>query len=375
MSWTPLWRQAHTSGIAGHVLSGKNHTVVWDIPVYAGGTAIRVSFLNHYGNKATKVKAMTVVVDGKVVPVTRKGKKSFQVPAGERVYSDELKVKVPEGATLQARICMADKYADSNMTEEYGMSYRGNKTGKKKLPNKNKLKVFVDNGVYYPVPCVEGIEVRRKKPAKVIAAFGDSITSMSRWTVPLAKRLHDTYGDEFVLVNEGILGNCLTYEKPGKLWSMFGEKGVNRLDRDLEGIENLHTVMFTLCTNDFSYADKGHREELSAENVIADAEETVKKLKARGLRVTGTTLSPRFGYFGKPKFDDYMNEQRKKYNEWIRTTDIFDYVFDADELLRDPEKPDWFDDRYHQGDHLHPNAEGGQLMADAYDLAKLTGKQ
>lgn len=375
MTWTPLWRQAHTEGLPFGLFSGKNHTIVWNIPAYAGGDALRVSFLNHYGKKATKVAAMAIKVGDTVYPVTKDGKKSFKIKAGERLYSDEINVNVPEGATIQARICMADKNADNNMTEEFGMSYKGNKVMGDVMPDKKKNKLLVDNGVYYPVPAVEGIEVLSKKTPKVIAAFGDSITSMSRWTVPLAKRLYDAYGDEYVLVNEGILGNCLTYEKPGKLWTMFGEKGVNRLDQDLEGIENLDTVMFTLVTNDFSYADEDHREELSAENVIKAVEETVAKLRARGIRVTGQTIMPRFGYFGVPKYDDYMNEQRHKYNEWVRTSGIFDYYLEADELMKDPKNPEWFDERYHQGDHLHPNAEGGQRMADAYDLAKLVGKE
>lgn len=374
MTWTPLWRQAHTAGLPLKLFSGKNHTVVWDVPVYAGGDALRVSFLNHYGKKATKVKAMAVKIGDTITPITKNGKTSFKIKAGERLFSDEITVDVPEGATMQVRICMADKNADNNMTEEFGMSYKGNLVMDDVMPNKTKNKLLVDNGVYYPVPAVEGIEVRTKNAPKVIAAFGDSITSMSRWTVPLAKRLHDTYGDEYVLVNEAILGNCHTYEKKGSIWSMFGEKGVNRIQWDLEGLD-LHTVMFTLGTNDFSYANKDHREELSAENVIAAVEKTVKELKAKGIRVTSTTLAPRFGYFGVPKFDDYMNEQRKKYNDWVRTTDLFDYYIDADELLKDPEKPDWFNDEYHQGDHLHPNAAGGQLLADNYDLAKLVGKE
>lgn len=377
MKWTPIWRQAHTAGLPLGLMAGKNHTVVWDIPVYTGGDALRVTFLNHYGEKATKVKSMTLVADGKIYPVTKKGKKSFKIGAGERLASDEIKVKVKDGTTLQARICMADRNADTNMTEEFGMSYRGDKTKAKKLPKKEKPKVFVDNGLYYSVPAVEGIEVRQKKPAKVIAAFGDSITSMSRWTVPLAKRLYEAYGDEYSLVNEAILGNCLVYERDDIFKTMFGEKGTKRIAWDLEGIENLHTVMLTLCTNDFSYADKKHREELSAENVIAAAEEVIRDLKAKGVRVTAQTLSPRKGYWvpGLSKFDDYMEEQRTKYNEWVRTTDLLDYYLDADELLKDPEKPDYFLEKYHQGDHLHPNAEGGQRMADAYDLAKLVGKE
>ena len=50
-------------------------------------------------------------------------------------------------------------------------------------------------------------------------------------------------------------------------------------------------------------------------------------------------------------------------------------VFDADSVVRDPKKPDWYDDRYHQGDYLHPNAEGGRVLAEAYDLQMLTGEQ
>ena len=153
MAWTPLWRQAHTEGLPFGLFAGKNHTVVWDITAYAGGDALRVSFLNHYGKKATKVKAMGIKVGDKVYPVTKDGKTSFKINAGERLYSDEIKVAVPEGETIQARICMADKNADSNMTEEYGMSYKGNLVMDDVMPNKQKNKLLVDNGVFARVSC------------------------------------------------------------------------------------------------------------------------------------------------------------------------------------------------------------------------------
>ena len=49
-------------------------------------------------------------------------------------------------------------------------------------------------------------------------------------------------------------------------------------------------------------------------------------------------------------------------------------MVDADALLRDPKNPSFTDERYHQGDHLHPNQAGGMLLAQAYDLQKLTGE-
>ena len=63
---------------------------------------------------------------------------------------------------------MADKNADSNMTEEYGMSYKGNLVMDDVMPNKQKNKLLVDNGMYYPVPAVEGIEVLSKKSPKFV---------------------------------------------------------------------------------------------------------------------------------------------------------------------------------------------------------------
>ena len=69
-----------------------------------------------------------------------------------------------------------------------------------------------------------------------------------------------------------------------------------------------------------------------------------------------------------------MEELRLRLNAWIRTAGIFDYVFDAEAVVRE-ERADglYFREGLHMGDHLHPNEKGGQLLADAYDLELLTG--
>jgi len=43
---------------------------------------------------------------------------------------------------------------------------------------------------------------------------------------------------------------------------------------------------------------------------------------------------------------------------------------------KERERPDglYYREGLHLGDHLHPNAEGGRLLADAYDLKQLTGR-
>ena len=50
-----------------------------------------------------------------------------------------------------------------------------------------------------------------------------------------------------------------------------------------------------------------------------------------------------------------MEALRVRINGWIRDSALFDYMLDADALLRDQKNPSFTDERYHQGDHLHPN--------------------
>ena len=373
MAWTPLWRQAHTAGLPFGIGKGKNRTIVWKVPVCAGGDTLRVGFLNQFGRKACRIKAMGIKIHNEIYPVTYGGKTKIDVPVGERIYSDELLLMPQEGDELEIRICMENTAADTNMTEEDALCYKGNQVYAEDLPPQEKPEEYSKYGLYNAIPAVESIEVHREKASKVIAAFGDSITAMNRWVKPLQQRLYEAYGDAFVLVNEGITGNCLTYEAPNIFGGMFGEKGLSRYYRDMDQIEGLSTVIFALGTNDFSYANGKLKERLSAENVIAQTEQLVKMMKAKGLRVVGQTIMPRYGYFGKPTYNEYMNTQRLKFNAWMRNSSPFDYVFDADAILRDPEHSDWLDDRYHQGDHLHPNAAGGLKLAEAFDLAALTG--
>jgi lysophospholipase L1-like esterase len=56
-------------------------------------------------------------------------------------------------------------------------------------------------------------------------------------------------------------------------------------------------------------------------------------------------------------------------NRWIRTSGVFDAVFDFDKIEQDPEKPKQFKAGYNTTDHLHPNDTGYKAMADSVDLA------
>ena len=88
----------------------------------------------------------------------------------------------------------------------------------------------------------------------------------------------------------------------------------------------------------------------------------IKPARELGCKVYGGTLLPIYGWRTYAKFrEDVKNE----YNEWIRTTDLFDACVDFDAAVRDEEQPEAFAEGNDSGDHLHPSERGYELMAEA----------
>ena len=212
---------------------------------------------------------------------------------------------------------------------------------------------------------------------RAIVAFGDSITAMSQWTRPLAERLAAAYPGEYALLNAGISGNCLLYERSDFFAPVFGDMGINRFARDVLETPDLDTVIFALGVNDVSYLNEKTAGQISLETFSRAVASMTDALHQRGVRVVAQTITPRLGVSIKMgRYRPEMEALRLQLNAWIRSAGIFDYLFDAEAVVRD-ERPDgfYFAEGLHQGDHLHPNAEGGRLLAEACDLEKLTGKE
>ena len=373
MDWTPIWHQAAAPAFAMGFLAGKKKTVVYSVTSQAFGKKIRVRFSNHYGKKPYTIGGLTVWAHGEMHAVTRGGNRVFTVPVGESCYSDELSLPVTMGEELEIRLYYATKVMDSNMIEENAVSYKGNHTADRELPPPRRKSYMEQYNLYEVIPGMDQIEVFTSRPSKIIVAFGDSITAMNRWVKPLQKRLFDTYGGGYALMNSGIGGNCLLYDIPGLMGVSYGEKGVSRFERDVLCFPELCGVIFALGVNDVAYYSKKTAATISLEKYSSAVTDIVDRLHKAGVRVIAQTLPPRTG-FAKKGYTQQMEELRVRINGWIRDNVMFDCVLDADALLRDQKNPSVTDDRYHQGDHLHPNQAGGMLLAQAYDLQKLTGE-
>lgn len=377
LEWVPVWHQAITPMCFAGKPFKKDVTLCFRTKAYISGEQIRLRFQNTFGKTDYLFGAVTISLHGEIYDVTVGGAKSFSVPMGKSLYSDRIICDVKELDELEIRLYYLNYIIDFNMTEEYATMMDGDTTHQLGTAPMKKPPFLKLTNSYNAVVSLDSVEVLSENAAKMIIAFGDSITAMNRWCKPLSERLYKEFGSEYQLLNAGISGNCLLYEKGGIIGKTLGRKGIDRFDVDAMSIEHLHSVIIGLGVNDVSYYNEKTKETINFEQYKRAITELTEKSHAHNVRVTMQTITPRLGCsFLVGKFTDQMEQLRLQINDWIRTCNLFDYVFDADEVVREKYKDGFrFAKHYQQGDFLHPNALGGKVLADAYDLAKLTGEQ
>lgn len=374
--WSMIWHQAMTRSFLNGKAFGWNKTVVFTLSAPVSGDSLRIQFSNRFGAAPYAIGAMRVFAGDRSCPVTLNGQPRFSIPTGGVTVSDPCALAVRRGEEIQLRLSYTSAILDNNMIEEEANLLPRDQTAR--AGNEPQHKPFLAKllGAYNGIPAIEAVELLAGEPAKAIVAFGDSITALSRWTKPLAKRLAEAYPGEYALLNSGISGNCLLHEPEGVFGPVFGDRGTVRFQRDVLEIPNLDTVIFGLGVNGVSYLNEKTAGQINLPAYQEEVTDMVDELHRRRVRVCMQTITPRLGVAcTMGKYDRNMEALRLQLNDWIRSAGIFDYVFDAEAVVREEHSEGYYyAEGLHQGDHLHPNARGGQKLADAFDLRKLTGK-
>lgn len=368
-TYSMIWHQSliDRSG-ALETMGGLDRTAFLDIKAGADGSALRFRFDNRQGKREGEIPAMTVWVNNVCYPVTVGGKQDIRVPAGQQAVSDPVSVTVKRNDPIEVRAFYHTARVGSGTTSEEGVfTKKGNQTATNYGGTTPESQIEKQTAQIATVPLLSAIEIKGA-PVQSIVVLGDSIVAMNRWTAPLEQRVSDYYGGKYVVLNSGISSNCLLYERSGIMGQIAGETGMKRFARDVLELTNVHTVILSEGTNDIGNMTADNGNVISVEKLIAATTQLAKELHARGIRVVGQTITPRNGY---RNFTAQQEQFRQQYNAWLRSTDIFDYLIDFDECVRDPAHPENFREGLHQGDHLHPSVEGGKVMADFVDLNKL----
>jgi lysophospholipase L1-like esterase len=335
--------------------------------------------------------ASSAVVKGTNQPVLFGGRKNVTVAPGQSVVSDAVSlpfVKAPSDALLRGRKLAVSlhvvgesgpmtwhaKALQTSYVSPPGSAPKSQDEGESAFPYSTASWYFLDE-----------VDMNLPVKADVIVAFGDSITDGTgttingddRWPDVLSRRLHAAYGDDFVVVNQGIGGNMVvspaeyTPAKPTR----GGPSALARLDRDIISLPGVSAVIWLEGINDVGSGDA------SAEAVIDGFSKGVAYLRQKmpGVRIYAATLTSALNgppSHGRPEVD----AKRKALNQFLRSSKIFDGVVDFDAATLDAAtgeiKPEFQPGSSvgGPGDKLHPNRAGYAAMANAIDLGMTTGR-
>lgn len=224
-----------------------------------------------------------------------------------------------------------------------------------------------------------------------IVAFGDSITegfsvdastrdTNTRYTNFLAASLISR-GKQFGVVNAGVSGNQLYYDSPsaialgfpGPIYP-FGPNGLARFGRDVLDVVGVKYIISLIGVNDIAFCVQGlnahpkmvdpNFASIVTTRILLGYDQLIRRAHDKGIMIYGGTLLPySSSIFG------FVEPIRQAVNTWIRTSDAFDAFIDFDLALRDPTNTSILLPAYDSGDHIHPNALGYQVMANAIDLS------
>ncbi|KPC64886.1 SGNH/GDSL hydrolase family protein [Streptomyces chattanoogensis] len=375
--WVGTWSAAAAAaepgtldGYAGMSIRNVVHTSV-------GGAGARIQLSNLYGTRPLSVSHASLAVAsapsnptaaaGTMRRLTFGGKPAVAIPAGGAVTSDPVRLKIPANADLLVTTYSPSPAGPATYhpyARQTSYLARGDRT------EDATGAAYTEQSPYWRY--LTGLDVWSTEAQGTVVAIGDSITdgitstagANHRWTDFLAERLRDEPGaPRYGVLNQGISGNRLLVN--GSRFSPNnGPSVISRLDRDALSRTGVKAVVVEIGLNDLFKSPR----QWDPQKIVAGMRSLVREAHARGLRVTGSTLTPFGGHRG---YSTRMNQVREQVNRIIRSGSVYDEVVDWDRTLRDPAAPERLRPVYDSGDHLHPSDEGYRAMAYALNLDHL----
>jgi lysophospholipase L1-like esterase len=349
------------------------------VHVSIGGRTLRVRFSNEFGRAPLTLLAARVArsTGGSAIDpatdraLTFNGRPAAAIPEGAALVSDALEFELPQLSNLAVTIHVRGAPPDvtghpGSRTTSYLQA--GNAVSAPALPDA----VPVDHWYF-----LGGIEVRAPASAGAVVILGDSITDgrgsttngNDRWPDVLAKRLQASPATtEVAVLNAGLGGNRL-------LRDGLGPNALARLDRDVLARPGVRWLVVLEGVNDIGTAAgaRAKREPAAtADDIIGAYAQIIERARAHGIRVYGATVMPFEGFTYAGYYTPEGEADRRRVNEWIRTSGRFDAVIDFDAITGDPERPSRLSAAVDGGDHLHPSAAGYRIMGEAVELKLFT---
>lgn len=350
----------------------QNNSLREIVQVSIGGETVRLKLTNEFSTSATEIKAVEIarattagsssaIDETTTVSLTFGGSPSVTMAAGGTAVSDEVAFR------LNPRDNVAITLHYGTTPNQSVSGHPGSRTTSYlKAGNTTDFSSAVATDHWYSILA---LEVMAPDEAGTVAILGNSITdgrgsttnAQNRWADVLSRRLLANEATAQVgVLNMGIGGNCM-------LSGGLGPTGQNRYPRDLFRQEGVKWIILFEAVNDLGYSADGVQ---TANRIIEVYKQIIREAHEQGIRVLGGTITP---FKGNSYYSASHENGRQTINQWMRTTKMLDGVIDFAAAVcqeGDPEalRPDFL----FEGDHLHLNAAGYEVMGGCVPLELFT---
>ena len=362
--WVACWGNATSITNRREAIYAKDLTLRYPIRMCFSGTMLRFRFSNLTGTEPVTIAKAFVGH----TPITFGGEKGVTLMPGTETESDAIGYAVNGGDMIEVSFYLAgftQMNSGTLITGPLSKGYYsyGDYTEADKLP----LDLTRHTNWFY---FLNTIDVLTAAENHAVVCYGDSITAQS-WPDYMAQQ---TLGSNVAVIRRAVSGtrilrqyDCITYQA-------YGLKGATRFPIEMN-VAGASDVIIQHGINDIIHpvgTDVNPFRPWSDLPTVEEMEEGVediyvKPAKAMGLKVWSGTLLPIYGW---RTYNEEREQMRQAFNEWLRTSPIFDGCIDFDAAVRGTGNPKAFADGYDSGDHLHPSERAyeamGQLAAKSF---------
>jgi len=373
--WVSCWGNATSITDRKEATYAKNLTLRYPIKMCFSGSALRFRFSNLTGTDPVTIsKAYAAKLQENYNPVPITFKNGSTIEPGQEITSDEIPFEVTAGDTIEVSMYF-EGYTQLNSgtlitgplsTGKY--SY-GDFVTNKELP----INLTRNTNWFY---FLNTVDILTEEKNYALVCYGDSITAQS-WPDYLSLRATQEGFNNVAVIRRAVSGtrilrqyDCITYQA-------YGLKGATRFPIEMK-VSGAKAVIIQHGINDIihpvgtdlnvfrPWSDMPTLDDLT--NGVRDI--YVAPAKQMGLKVWSGTLLPIFGWRTYNQDRDIL---RNAFNNWLRTSNIFDGCVDFDKAIRNPQKPEAFGEGFDSGDHLHPSESAYKKMAETIpeELLKL----
>ncbi len=383
MEWKTAWSYLplNFDTTIGSLENITQRTTFWN---NVNGKKVKVKFSNIYGTTPLKLKEVVITQKEKNsseihkgTNLTVNGKEEILVLPGQEFYSDEAVFEINAGTDIVISMYIEEKtqiqssccvWAKESWHTEYMTEGNYTRANKEETLESHEVYSFIETYMDKADILVGISEIRllTEDDVKTITLFGDSITHMSFYSDSLMEILYQKFPGKVTVLNKGIGGNKVLTDSsfipdiPGN-GRCSGDAGLKRFEKDIFTTEVPDYVFVLEGVNDIMHPYFLKKmDTLPEKQDLISAYITMASIAhQKGSKIYFSTILP-LKHENTP-FGSEGEKIRTEVNEWILDQNESEGVFDfASAVAKDKES---MKDQLHIGDGLHPNKEGGVVMA------------